>query len=314
METQTLDIQQTERNPFIESNTLPVTLQELENDHIIPVFTRNNQPLISQAQFIQMVHEKTQRFLASSVTNPDIRVSHPIKGRIPSAMHKAAADLEPHEKTIYYQRMMFICRVPDLSRQVNGQEMDFIVGGVKAYNLDNITGQRESLQHFKLFSGYQVSVCANLCVWTDGAKLDVKVNSLDHLGLSFEQLLEEYDPNAQIETLSKFQDLTITERQFAQLVGRCRMYPHLSSATRRGIPSLALNDSQIGRVVKGFYEDQHFGSANGEIDLWNLHNLFTDSNRSSYVDSALDKAVNVSNFTSQLADALSSGSDFWHLN
>jgi hypothetical protein len=145
------------RKPFIESNTLPVTLQKLESDHIIPVFTRNNQPLISQAQFIGLTRDLVSDYSGSLVSEPEVRVSHPIKGRIPSAKHKQAADLEPHEMTLYYERCMFIFRIPELSKTINGQEMDLIIGGVKSYNLDNITGHRESLQHFKIFIGYALN-------------------------------------------------------------------------------------------------------------------------------------------------------------
>jgi hypothetical protein len=304
---------QEELKPFIEANTVPMTLQELTTDHIIPVFTRNNQPLISQAQFIDLTREMVTDFSNLPCSLPEIRVSHPIKGRIPSAKHKKAAELEAHEKTLYYERCMFIFRLPELSKQVNGQQLDLIVGGVKAYNLDKINGHRESLQHFKIFIGYQVKVCSNLCIWTDGAILDVKISSMNHLALHFKQMFEGYDPGEQIDQLNMLQEVYITEKQFAQMIGRCRMYPHLPTSMKKTIPRLSLSDSQISRVVNGYYKDNVFGG-NGGIDLWSLYNLFTSANKSSYLDTVVDKNVSAGDFVSTLVQVLEDESDFWYLN
>ncbi|RLD22271.1 MAG: hypothetical protein DRI69_01675 [Bacteroidetes bacterium] len=67
-----------DQKPFVEANTVPVSLQELTADHIIPVFTRNNQPLISQAQFIDLTRDMLTDLNGSSFSLPEIRVSHPI--------------------------------------------------------------------------------------------------------------------------------------------------------------------------------------------------------------------------------------------
>ena len=303
-----------EHKPFIEANTVPVTLQELTTDHIIPVFTRNNEPLISQAQFIELTRDMVLDFGGSSLSKPEIRVSHPIKGRVPSAKHKRAEDLEAHEKTLYYERCMFIFRIPSLSREVNGQHLNLIVGGVKAYNLDKINGHRESMQHFKIFIGYQVKVCSNLCIWTDGAKLDVRISSMNHLTLQFRQLLEGYDPIEQFDALSRLQEVSINEKQFAQMIGRCRMYPHLPAAQQKPIPQLSLSDSQISKVVNGYYKDNVFGGTSGEIDLWSLYNLFTSANKSSYLDTVVDKNINAAEFVSTLGEVLKYGTEFWYLS
>jgi uncharacterized protein (UPF0147 family) len=41
--------------PFIVSNTLETTMDEMRNDHIIPVFTKDNETLISHVEFIEKV-------------------------------------------------------------------------------------------------------------------------------------------------------------------------------------------------------------------------------------------------------------------
>ena len=43
---------------------------------------------------------------------PSIRVSHQIKGRVPSAIGKPVKELKENEKTIYYERMAFLIEIP----------------------------------------------------------------------------------------------------------------------------------------------------------------------------------------------------------
>ncbi len=59
------------------------------------------------------------------------------------------------------------------------------------------------------------------------------------------------------------------------------MYNHLPDKAE--IPELMITDSQISSVVKGYYSDPDFSCRNGEIGLWNLYNLITDANKSSYI-------------------------------
>ena len=65
---------------------------------------------------------------------------------------------------------------------------------------------------------------------------------------------------------------------------------------------MLLTDSQIGLVAKSFYNDENFSTIeNGnEISMWNVYNLLTGANKSSYIDNFLDRAYNAT----QLADGL----------
>src|SRR5215218_10985494 len=68
--------------PFIEANTIESTLEEMEKRHIIPVFTKDNEQLISQVDFVEVMGNVVQEvFKAERITKPSIRLSHPIKGR-----------------------------------------------------------------------------------------------------------------------------------------------------------------------------------------------------------------------------------------
>ncbi len=91
----------TER-PFIQANTVESSLKEIRDYHIIPVFTKDNEPVISHADFIEITGEVVSEiFHAEAILKPNIRLSHPIKGRIPVAKDKPACELEDDEKTLY---------------------------------------------------------------------------------------------------------------------------------------------------------------------------------------------------------------------
>ena len=101
------------------------------------------------------------------------------------------------------------------------------------------------------------------------------------------------------------QNYDLTEHQFAHLLGRCRMYPFLPAAQKRDVPTLAFTDTHLNAVCKDYYKDESFcRNEAGDINLWRLYNLFTAANKSSYIDSFLDRAANASSYVSSLALAL----------
>ncbi|MCA6494124.1 MAG: DUF3871 family protein, partial [Chitinophagaceae bacterium] len=91
--------EQSNTKAFIEANTIQVPFQEVRNDHIIPVFVRDNEPLISHAEFVDATAEiATEIFHGEHILKPSVRLSHPIKGRIPDAKDKPAHLLLDREK------------------------------------------------------------------------------------------------------------------------------------------------------------------------------------------------------------------------
>ena len=106
---------------------------------------------------------------------PEIRVSHVIKGRIPSAIGKPAKELKDFEKTIYYERCAFMIEIPQIKEVVNGNELTLSIGGVRAYNQENLYS-RKSLEKFKLFIGFKNLVCTNMCVSTDGFSNQIRIS------------------------------------------------------------------------------------------------------------------------------------------
>src|SRR5690554_5661616 len=135
--------QSTSKNHFIEANTTKVSLSHLKNDCIIPVFSKDNETTISHFEFIHSVHSAlSEVFNNRLILKPDIRVSHVIKGRIPSAIGKPAKELLEHEKTIYWERMAFMFELPEITRIINGNKLTLMVGGVRAYNLENLYSKK----------------------------------------------------------------------------------------------------------------------------------------------------------------------------
>lgn len=131
------------KSDFIVANTLPIHYSELRNKCIIPVFAKDNESTISHSDFIDIVGDVTRRYFSGELISPPaIRVSHPIKGRIPQAMGKPANELMDHEKTIYYERMAFMYELPNISGTVGGNTLSLSVGGVRAYNNDSLSGRK----------------------------------------------------------------------------------------------------------------------------------------------------------------------------
>jgi len=302
--------------PFIEANTVETNLEEIKQSHIIPVFVKDNETLISHSEFIEATLSFTgDIFNGENILKPNVRVSHPIKGRIPEAKDKPANKLNEWEKTLYYERMAFIIELPSIQAVVDGNLLNLTIGGVKAYNTDNLYSRSVSDQHFKIFIGFQNKVCTNLCVWSDGFMSDVRVKTLDQLRISIKTLLESYNKNYHLNHLNRLSEFSITEHQFAQLIGRCRMYNHLPSFLKAEIPPILFGDNQMATVVKDFYRDDSFcRDLNGNINLWRLFNLFTGANKSSYIDSFLDRSVNAFSFVEQIRKGLENKTDCWYLN
>lgn len=73
--------QEKSSNPFIFANTFEASLSHLQNDCIIPVFSKDNEKTIAHQEFIEVILNAVQKtFSHYSITEPEIRVSHQIKG------------------------------------------------------------------------------------------------------------------------------------------------------------------------------------------------------------------------------------------
>jgi len=301
---------------FITANTVTGNLYEMKAHHLIPVFSKDNEPTISHTDFIESAQAVTADVYAGEhILKPLVRLSHPIKGRVPEAKNKAANELFEWEKTIYYERMAFAIEIPSVQAEIDSNTLSLTVGGVKSYSLDNLYSKNQCDQHFKIFVGFKNKVCCNMCVWTDGFMGDVKVKSLGQLKGCIRTLVENYNAGFHIQQMEQLTNYSLTEQQFATVIGKCRMYQHLPYEIKRDIPALLMGDQQMSSVVRDFYKDESFcRDANGNINLWRLYNLFTGANKSSYIDSFLDRSVNAFQLVEQIKWGLEGKNSNWYLN
>lgn len=302
--------------PFIEANTQEINLNTLTNDCVIPVFSKDNERTIAHQEFIEIVQESAfKAFPQQVLEKPEIRVSHQIKGRTPEAIHKNAKDLLDHERTQYFERMAFIVRLPGIVDTINGNEIALTIGGVRSYNLENLYNKK-SIEKFKFFIGFQNKVCCNLCVWSDGFVDDLRVASYQELQSKVFDIIQSYNAEKHLLEMKQLSQHSLTENQFAQMIGRAKLYQYLPKAEKTLIPSLNFTDGHVNAIAKDYYEDASFSrNEQGDINLWNVYNLFTQANKSSYIDTFLDRNVNAFDFTKGIQSALMGNGDYhWFLS
>ena len=302
---------------FIESNTQAITLDELTNKNIIPTFC-DNTLTISHQNFIGSVVEVAKKVFGE-LTVPELRVSHPIIGRVPSAQHKKASELRDDEKTTFYQRMAFCAHVKNLTRTINGETVHLCIGGVRAYNEDKLYN-RQSAMKFKIFAGWKIRVCSNLCLTCDGNSGTIEcLTEADIMQKSFE-LFNGFNPHKEdtLRLLENLSSTTISEEQFCQIIGRMRLYQFLPLAEQKQLPSLTIGDQAVNAMVKNYISNPNFGKKEGEdFTAWNLMQLANEAVKQSYIDKWLDRNQNCTDFAIGIQKALN-GEDTegysWFLN
>ena len=181
--------------------------------------------------------------------------------------------------------------------------------------MDNLYNRSGADQHFKIFVGFKNTVCTNLFVATDGYLGDLKVKNVDMLRNSVRMMLQDFNAVQVSQQFKELNSYDLTEQQFAQLIGRCRMYKYLPESFQNSISELMFGESQLNSICSDYYRDKTFcRSEDGNINLWKLYNLFTGANKSSYIDTFLDRSENAFQLVNVLRAALKSKGDCWYLN
>ena len=198
---------------------------------------------------------------------------------------------------------------------INGNEVSLCVGGVRSYNQENLYNKK-TLERFKFFIGFQNFVCMNLCVSSDGFVEDLRVSNAVELQSKAIEVMQNYNAELHLMEMKELSQDYLSEHQFAQLIGRSRLYQHLPKSEKSQIPFLNFNDSHINTMAKDYYEDKNFcRMEDGSINLWNVYNLFTQANKSSYIDTFLDRNLNAFEFSKGLQKTLNGSSDYhWFLS
>ena len=277
---------------FLEANTEAITIEELATKCVVPTWA-NMESTIAHQDFINCVHEAAKDFYhGESVTTPDVRVSHIVRSRVPSAAGKKASELLECEKTQFYQRLAFAFTIPTIWETVRGEKLELCVGGVRNYSDLNLYRASKGLEKFSVFVGWRVVICSNQVLTGEGVKFNMEVSNINELYRNVLELFHSFNPAKDIHLLQALSNTYLTETQFAQVVGRMRMFQALPSAQQKRMPQLLITDSQINSVCRDFYRSEHFGMKDNAISLFDFHNLLTESNKSSYVDTYLHRAVN----------------------
>jgi hypothetical protein len=115
--------------------------------------------------------------------------------------------------------------------------------------------------------------------------------------------------------LSTLSEYTLSEHQFAQLVGKSRLYQYLPMKMKKVLDTaVPISDTQISMVGRDYYEDKSFCKEdNGDINLWKVYNLFTVATKSSYIDTFLDRNVGSLLFIQSLVEHIRNETQSWFL-
>ncbi|MEQ8624637.1 MAG: DUF3871 family protein [Vicingaceae bacterium] len=319
--TKSPEVRLTENKPkaddraFLKANSVGINLDELKNRCIVPVFAKDNEVTISHDQFIETGLRAAKEILNKPIEMPQIRVSHQIKGRTPDAINLAANELNESQKTLYYERMAWVARIPEIRTQIGGNELSLAIGGIRCYNHENLHSKK-GVEKFKVFIGFQNMVCLNLCISTDGYLSEIKTDNLNDLSFKVKELAQGFNFNRQREVYKNLEEAYFTEKQFATLLGKLRLYNHLPGEAKKDLPEILLTDNHFNVIAKDYYKSKSFcRSKDGRISLWKLYNLITSANKSSYIDSFLDRNVNGLKLVKGISSALNANCNYsWFLN
>lgn len=289
---------------FIEANTSEVTLQHLRADCVTPTFAKDNELTINHAYFVETIQEAAKDYFHGEIVDDAaIRVSHTIKGRIPEALHKPANQLLESDKTLYYERCAFSIDVPSIYQDIHGNRLNLSIVGVRAYNLQSLY-TKKSPELFKLAIGFKNQVCCNMCIFTDGYREDLRVSSTGELYKAALELFNNFNTAKQLHLMQQLGNTSMTEHQFCTFLGKSRLYQCLSTNAQKHLPRLLLTDTQVNLVAKSYIKDENFGGDGGELNMWKFYNLLTGANKSSYIDSFLDRSLNASEIALGINSAL----------
>lgn len=291
-------------NHFIEANTEEATLNHLQNECITPVFSKDNELTINHAAFIETIQDAASSFFSGErVEQADIRCSHVVKGRTPEAIRKPVNQLLESDKTIYYERCAFSIDIPTIYETVGGNKLNLSIVGVRAYNHMNLYSKK-SAEVFKLAIGFKNQVCTNMCVFTDGYNSKLEVTNTRDLYQAALELFNNYNPAKHLHLMQSLGNTSMSEHQFCQILGKMRLYQCLPNGYQKSLPRMLLTDTQINSVAKAYINDDNFGSFGSDLNMWKFYNLLTGANKSSYIDSFLDRSLNATEMAVGINSAL----------
>lgn len=169
-----IQVEQPQRHPFILGNTIEVDLQSLQDNYLVPVFSRDYVETISHYDFINTVCDAVQTYFAGQQFNtPIVRCSHEMKLRTKLGTGK----FNPEDCGSYMQRMMFMIEIPSITRTIGDNTLHLQVVGARTYSETNLLGNSAQKQSFRLACGFVYLCCTNGLFRSDGSNLCIKVTN-----------------------------------------------------------------------------------------------------------------------------------------
>ena len=146
---------------------------------------------------------------------------------------------------------------------------------------------------------------------------EVKVMNAGDIYKEVIKLFQRYNISKHLYYLNAYKNISLCEHQFAQFIGKTRLYQCLPAEEKKLLPELLMTDSQINIVAKSYYNDKDFGIVDDykEISMWNVYNLLTGANKSSYIDNFLDRSLNASHLAEGICNALHGDKEYaWFID
>lgn len=134
--------------------------------------------------------------------------------------------------------------------------------------------------------------------------IDNQVTNTRDLYQAALELFNNYNPAKHLHLMQTLGNSYLTEHQFCQILGKMRLYQTLPQGYQKAIPRMLLTDTQINNVAKSYVSDPNFSSIGNDLNMWKFYNLLTGSNKSSYIDSFLDRALNATEIAQGITSAL----------
>lgn len=318
---ESLHDQYTERHPnFIEGPSSEISMLDLTTKNIIPTFS-DNSLTISHQKFIETTRKAAEVIFGNgNVTPAEVRVSHPIIGRIPSAQHKKASELTDDEKTIFYQRLAWIAHITTMNTSINGQQVSLTIGGTRSYHEDKLYAKRNAMS-FRLVIAFRVRLCSNLMCTHNGVSEKLLCMTEADIFQHALQLFQRFN-EVKEQTLYDLEALNntwLSQEQFCKIIGRLRLYQALPNTQQKQLPQILLGDSVVNAATKEYIKNPNFGMGNGDgsISCWQLMQLLNEAVKNSYSDLWIERNANCTTFATGISNALN-GNDSqgysWFLN
>ena len=103
---------------------------------------------------------------------------------------------------------------------------------------------------FRLAIGFKNQVCCNMCIFTNGYKDDLRVSNTTELYRAALELFNNYNPAKHLYLMQQLGNTSMSEHQFAQIIGKMRLYQCLPTGYQKALPRMLLTDTQINSVAK----------------------------------------------------------------